>query len=728
MNDLKKRKKRRKKLLKSRAASVTVTFCVFFIFAAMLTGIFFLMCMMTLDSQVSSNLDGELERAVYIEKMYANSTDEQEALNILDNAGMEYILTDNNGSILHQNGNDTRAGKEVKYLFYGSMTAQDRELSDEEFVRRYTFFVINDRDSDVLRVSDDDDDGLDLDCIKYAQRLFKSMKNSGFTEPESDSGDKDLVKGVRDGYDSNIHADDGDVALITSNESFVEMPLWVKMDIPDKGQTVYLKCIVSTRVNDLMYLMSTLVFFAAVLVLMLLAMIIVIIRGIINIRKMRNLLFTDFKTRGNNGMWFIFHAERIVSRRKNSKAAFALVDLEFVGYRRFCACNSVDEGEAMLRAVYDKLSRYTEKKELLAHNAEDSFALMLRVKDEENAKSRAQMILKALGEVLENSSLAFHAGIYIVPAVENAGIFTKRKNVDIERDFNNACTACSALSDSESSGYSLYNEKFIEEQRWIDTVNHMQQAALDNEEFLVYYQPKYDPRTHELRGAEALIRWQSPQYGFLSPYRFIPIFEKNGFITEIDHYMIAHVARDQKKWLDEGQKCVPVSVNVSRAHFIESDLAEQIRDIVDKEGAPHHLIEIELTESAFFDDKKAMINTIGKLKEYGFAVSMDDFGSGYSSLNSLKDMPLDVLKLDAEFFRGEEADTERGEAVVSEAIRLAKSLNMRTVAEGVEVKEQVEFLASQGCDMIQGYYFAKPMPGDEYRERMIQGKNDCGGN
>lgn len=217
-----------------------------------------------------------------------------------------------------------------------------------------------------------------------------------------------------------------------------------------------------------------------------------------------------------------------------------------------------------------------------------------------------------------------------------------------------------------------------------------------------------------------MIRWDSPEFGFKSPGTIIPIFEKNGFITEIDHYMIRHVAKDQKKWLDAGYNCVPVSVNVSRAHFIESDLAEQIRDDVDKYGAPHELIEIELTESAFFDDKKAIVETIKKLKEFGFAVSMDDFGSGYSSLNSLKDMPLDVLKLDADFFRGE-AEGGRGEIVVSEAIKLAKSLNMKTVAEGVEIKDQVAFLANQGCDMIQGFYFAKPMPADKYVEKMKSG-------
>ena len=184
--------------------------------------------------------------------------------------------------------------------------------------------------------------------------------------------------------------------------------------------------------------------------------------------------------------------------------------------------------------------------------------------------------------------------------------------------------------------------------------------------------------------------------------------------------MISHVARDQKEWLDQGMDCVPVSVNVSRAHFIEKDLADQIRNMVDNAGAPRRLIEIELTESAFFDDKAAMIETINKLKSYGFAVSMDDFGSGYSSLNSLKDMPLDVLKLDAEFFRGENAE-ERGEIVVSEAIKLGKQLNMRIVAEGVEDRSQVDFLAEKGCDMIQGFIFDKPIAKGEFIERLKNG-------
>ena len=213
------------------------------------------------------------------------------------------------------------------------------------------------------------------------------------------------------------------------------------------------------------------------------------------------------------------------------------------------------------------------------------------------------------------------------------------------------------------------------------------------------------------------MRWISPQDGFISPGKFIPIFEENGFITQLDDYMISHVAKLQAEWKIRGKKAVPVSVNVSRAHFAQEGLAEHICQLVDAYGSPHELIELEVTESAFFDDKDVLVETVKQLKDYGFRVSMDDFGAGYSSLNSLKDIPLDVLKLDGEFFRGEDDDG-RGAIVVREAIQLARSLNMRVVAEGVEKKEQVDFLAGQGCDMIQGFYFAKPMPVKEFEDKV----------
>lgn len=167
--------------------------------------------------------------------------------------------------------------------------------------------------------------------------------------------------------------------------------------------------------------------------------------------------------------------------------------------------------------------------------------------------------------------------------------------------------------------------------------------------------------------------------------------------------MLHEVARQQAEWIEQGWKVVPISVNVSRAHFTREDLAEHICEIVDQYHVPHNVIELELTESAFFDDKQVLLNTVRKLRDAGFSVSMDDFGAGYSSLNSLKELSIDVLKIDADFFRGANS-LDRGMLIVSEVIDLAKKLNMKIVAEGIECREQVDFLTDQECDLIQGYY------------------------
>ena len=465
---------------------------------------------------------------------------------------------------------------------------------------------------------------------------------------------------------------------------------------------------------------------AIFLSIMVLVIVIVIFSNMIknhkNRKKMNEIFFMDEVTGKNNWMWFISNSERELKKRANSYNKYAVLDIVFVNYRNFCVCHSVEDGEKMLCRVNDVIEKNLAKKEMVAHYASANFVAMLKYTDRDRLEERVKALISELEKIDNDHKFTFHVGIYrIGECLDAKGKAVKRKNINIDHAYNNACTARATLADNDDSAIALFDEEMVKEKKWIDWVTERQQKAVDDGEFLVYYQPKYNPNTGKLSGAEALIRWRSPDNGdMIPPGKFIPIFEKSGFITHIDHYMISHVAADQKKWIDEGFECVPVSVNVSRAHFIESDLAEQIRDMVDEAGAPRELIEIELTESAFFDDKNAMIKTIKKLKEYGFKVSMDDFGAGYSSLNSLKEMPLDVLKLDADFFRNDEGDG-RGQIVVSEAIRLAKNLNMLTVAEGVEQKEQVEFLASQGCDMIQGYYYARPMPKEEYKERIASG-------
>lgn len=617
----------------------------------------------------------EYEKVEYMAKLYDLNADNnsENVYSLLSEEGREYFITDNLGKVIYQYGENTM-GKNSGYI--------QMPVSQTE-VKKIKIYM--DSKADDLFVMDDE-----------GNMKPQPLGLLGFA---FDLSEQDIDK-------------------VNVNKTTVSVPMWMSFDVKGGKQVFYCKTFFRLSLSDGVFWISFILVGFALVTCIIVLMLVNMINTLVNQKRLSKVFFTDPITRGHNWMWFSFRGEQLLKKRRSAKESYAVLDLVFVKFRNYCVCHSVIEGEEMLYRVDRIVKDSLNKKELSAHYSSANFALLLRFKDREELKARILEIIDKLERIDKDHKFTFHVGVYVVENRKNAkGKPVRRKNIDIEREYNNACTARSTLEECDDSDIAFFDENLVEEQKWIDAVMERRRSAIENEEYMVYYQPKYDPKTNKLRGVEALIRWNSPDFGFKGPGSFIPILEKNGFIQDIDHYMITHVARDQKAWLDAGYECVPASVNVSRSHFIEDDLAEQIRDAVDAEGCPRSLLEIELTESAFFDDKKAMIDTILKLKEYGFMVSMDDFGSGYSSLNSLKDMPLDILKLDAEFFRGD-TNGGRGEIVITEAIALAKSLNMLTVAEGVEFKEQVEFLASKGCDMIQGYFFAQPMPKDEYAVKM----------
>ena len=334
-------------------------------------------------------------------------------------------------------------------------------------------------------------------------------------------------------------------------------------------------------------------------------------------------------------------------------------------------------------------------------------------------QKRVRSLLAELTGLRPGQKLHFHAGICIIyPSIaENGRYYVTRKNINVSQVYSYANTARIGTDCREEQRIAFFNQRMLDKQLWKRRVEENLETALRGEEFQVYLQPKYSPSDAEIVGAEALVRWKNREGEIIQPNQFIPILEENGFVTQLDDYMVSHVAKMLSEWMIQGKKIVPVSINISRAHLAREGLAEHICRLVDAYGTKHEWIELEVKENAFFDDKDILIETIKKLKAYGFRVSMDDFGMGYSSLNSLKDMPLDALKLDTEFFHGE-GDSERGEIIVREMVQLARSLNMSVVAEGIEKKEQVDFLTELGCDMIQGFYFAKPMPVLEFEEKM----------
>ncbi|MGN0941557.1 MAG: EAL domain-containing protein [Selenomonadaceae bacterium] len=252
-------------------------------------------------------------------------------------------------------------------------------------------------------------------------------------------------------------------------------------------------------------------------------------------------------------------------------------------------------------------------------------------------------------------------------------------------------------------------------------VNEMSEA-LTRGDFLLYLQPKYDAITERIVGAEALVRWKHPTKGMISPAEFIPVFEHNGFIFQLDQFVWEETCRVIRRWLDEGKDPAPISINVSRVDFYSTQLVSILETLIKKYRIPHELIDLEITESAYTDNPQQIISATKQLQECGFKILMDDFGSGYSSLNMLKNLPVDVLKIDLKFLSGDD-ENDRGGNILNSVVRMAKWMRMPVVVEGVETRQQVDFLRTIGCNYIQGYYFSKPVPIEEYEKLMDrQGK------
>lgn len=272
----------------------------------------------------------------------------------------------------------------------------------------------------------------------------------------------------------------------------------------------------------------------------------------------------------------------------------------------------------------------------------------------------------------------------------------------------------------------FFDEKLQQERKMQKQIEDHMVKALKNEEFQVWYQPKYDLRTKKISGAEALVRWQSPVLGFLMPGRFITIFERNGFIMDFDYYMLEHVCQAQSHRMATGKAMLPVSVNQSGLHMNEEGYIEKMQAIAAKYALPAGAVELELTETAFVDLKgkeqsEKALYIVSSLQKMGFAVSMDDFGSGYSSLVMLKMLPIDVMKIDRSLLTASE-DSPRAQCILHNIIQMGKNLRMMVICEGIETVEQEKLLLMNGCCYGQGFLYARPMPGENFRKLLDEGE------
>ncbi|MBO5289289.1 MAG: EAL domain-containing protein [Spirochaetales bacterium] len=282
-------------------------------------------------------------------------------------------------------------------------------------------------------------------------------------------------------------------------------------------------------------------------------------------------------------------------------------------------------------------------------------------------------------------------------------------NESIDRIINFASFAMNKTNDKSFNTYCFYNNEMREKLLLEASITSQMRKALENEEFNLYFQPQYNHSSGAMVGAEVLCRWIQADGTIISPGVFVPIFEKNGFIKELDQYIWRKSFETIKHWIEVGEEPVPISVNISRISLETDEIIDVIASLKEKYDIPTHLLHFEITESAYINDQVQLIRRINEIRNLGFIIAMDDFGSGYSSLNTLKNMPIDILKLDMGFLRGN-TNMDKGGNIISSLVRMAQDLELSTVAEGVETVSQADYLKSIGCDVVQGFLYAKPMP------------------
>lgn len=312
-----------------------------------------------------------------------------------------------------------------------------------------------------------------------------------------------------------------------------------------------------------------------------------------------------------------------------------------------------------------------------------------------------------------NSRLQFCTGITIIDK--------NSRSLDAETAVSNANLARKVAKEMDEDCCVLFDNSMMEGIKREVEITSRVPKAIENHELKVYYQPKIETETMLLIGAEALVRWQKPDGSFIYPDQFIPLIERSGQVVDVDYYVYREVFKFVANRIAAGKNMVPVSLNVSRIHLNKMHILEYVQELFDEFKVPPGMIEFELTESIYLDNTELALKLIKGLHKLGTRVSMDDFGSGYSSLNLLSRLPIDIIKLDRVFLK-DNVLQESDKIIISCVVDMAKRLRITSLCEGVETPEQSDYLKEAGCEIQQGYYFSKPIPQEEFEQLMDQNK------
>ncbi len=377
-------------------------------------------------------------------------------------------------------------------------------------------------------------------------------------------------------------------------------------------------------------------------------------------------------------------------------------------------------GDALLKDFAEQLKENEGIILCAARVYSDNFVTANRIDDQyTNEEFRSEILrlnhewgLKFREKYL-NSRLQFCSGISIVDK--------NSRSLDAETAVSNANLARKIAKEMESDNCVLFDRSMLEGIKQEVEITSYIPKAIANKEFKVYYQPKIATDTLDLVGAEALVRWQKPDGKFIYPDEFIPYIEHSGQIVDVDYYVYRQVFQFIAQRLKEGKKVVPISLNVSRVHLSKMHILEYVKELFEEFKIPPELVEFELTESIYLDNTDKALELVDGLHNLGVKVSMDDFGSGYSSLNLLSRLPIDTIKLDRVFLKNDNLQ-ENDKIIIACVVDMAKRLQIVSLCEGVETLEQSEYLKEVGCQVLQGYYFSRPIPQDQFVE-FTDGRN-----
>lgn len=435
--------------------------------------------------------------------------------------------------------------------------------------------------------------------------------------------------------------------------------------------------------------------------LLLILCIFIIVIAIMKIRELhfKKLSYTDALTGIPNNQYFNTEALKIMDKNPNTPFLLASIDA-----RNFKLINDRFGhviGDQTLINIAQKIKNTFKDNGLYARSQGDSFSVLV----EDNNENR-----KLLDSLVDMDIYIHNTTKYKVPIkIGVCPIPRYNPALSISRYLDRANIAKQSITGRNSNYLCYFTDEMNEQLSTKNVIESEMVQALNHGDFIVYYQPKYELKSDSIIGAEALVRWNHKERGIISPCLFIPLFEQNGFIIDLDFYVYESVFKMIRHRIDKKQVVIPISMNVSRCHLTDNDFIEKLEALVQKYRVPKEYVEIEITESIFSQDDYSAIALIYKLKDHGFTISMDDFGSGYSSLNLLRKVPIDTLKIDKVFIDNSE-NPQRSQVIVEEIISMATKISVKTICEGVETETQRDFLKRAGCNMVQGFFYSQPLP------------------